>query len=1075
MMDITIDELHREKDASETLTTAHFQAPSSDRPMFWTICPFCTVRYRSYKSLLNRPSRCQSCYINFFGNQVPVQGPTPGEKTSQTTLPTMEKTAVSQNHVIRSNLANSTPKNQLQPQKARPQTVPFRSCPSFWTMCPFCANKYRFLRKYINKWLNCQKCKKKFHAVEVNFSLLQPKTVPSKNPGTHLSREESSPGLSCGEKRQRNEYGEISNTANCSNSEDVIVNLSKNGSRRVLADNGDAGEDSGSRKQLHEVDLFKETLPNVMNRNGQLNKKQYAQVGAAMGIAQNIEADKNSGFCDTSSEVVVQPKTSECAGPMFNDSRSDLLVLTPKNQHEKAQAFSLQQQNKVPSKNPGTHFFGNESSPGLSFAVKVGEKRKRNEYGENCNTENHSKLEDVIGSAVHNTRRGTNDNENAGRLEASGWGKQLHEVDRSDETLPNVIKTNKKLNKNQYASGSSGLCDPGSGKNRDTNFFGKVSSPDLCCAMNVDEKTKWDEYCEDFNTENWSKAEDVIVNLSKDGNGRLSDDNGDAGEESGSGKQLHEVYLCKETLPNAMNKNGRLSMKQDAQVGAATGISLNLEAAKNSGFCDKSSEVVVQPTTSECAGLKINDFDKLREEVKFAVGQAWALYDTDGMPRLYALIRKVSSPCFRLRITYLEPVPGNEKEIQWFEENLPVSVGNFRLGKNLNTKDRSIFSHHIACREGSTGHIAVIPRKGETWALFKNWDINWSSEPDSHRKSEYEFVEILSDYADGAGVSVAFLRKAKGFASVFFRLGTSNADISQILPHSLYRFSHRIPSFNLTGIAGKGMPKDAYELDQALLPETIDEIIVPPHLLAEPKPEALYFPRDGKVFQTGQIWSFYYGNVNLPLYYCRIQRITLTQAFEQEAEFKLSVSRLKTNPFPENVIQWEDKRMPVGCGTFSVRKCFEVLTPDDVLHQIVSQTSMDGNDYTILPKIGDVWAIYRFWTCHKEFKDIGSCSYDIVEVLDDTVDYKVLALEAAMFSNEEEDINTFFRAAESRHPDCDNEDGSEVIFTIPKSKMLRFSHQIPASRVTKEIDGDKKEFYEVDPKALPTNVRLKDH
>lgn len=84
------------------------------------------------------------------------------------------------------------------------------------------------------------------------------------------------------------------------------------------------------------------------------------------------------------------------------------------------------------------------------------------------------------------------------------------------------------MNKNQYASGSSGLCDPGSGKNRDTDFFGKVSSPDLCCAMNVDEKTKWDEYCENFNTEIWSKAEDVIVNLSKDGNGRLSDDNGDA-------------------------------------------------------------------------------------------------------------------------------------------------------------------------------------------------------------------------------------------------------------------------------------------------------------------------------------------------------------------------------------------------------------------------------------------------------------------------------------------------------------------------------------------------------------------
>lgn len=145
----------------------------------------------------------------------------------------------------------------------------------------------------------------------------------------------------------------------------------------------------------------------------------------------------------------------------------------------------------------------------------------------------------------------------------------------------------------------------------------------------------------------------------------------------------------------------------------------------------------------------------------------------------------------------------------------------------------------------------------------------------------------------------------------------------------------------------------------------------------------------------------------MPLYYGRIQRITLVQEFEQEAVFKLSVSRLKANPFPENVIQWEDKKMPVGCGTFSM-KGTKILTPDDVSHQLVPQTSMDGNVYIILPKIGDVWAIYRLWTCDKEFKDMGNCNYDIVEVLDDILDYKVLALEPAVFSNEKEDKDTFF-------------------------------------------------------------------
>lgn len=50
-----------------------------------------------------------------------------------------------------------------------------------------------------------------------------------------------------------------------------------------------------------------------------------------------------------------------------------------------------------------------------------------------------------------------------------------------------------------------------------------------------------------------------------------------------------------------------------------------------------------------------------------------------------------------------------------------------------------------------------------------------------------------------------------------------------------------------------------------------------------------------------------------------------------------------------------------------------------------------------------------------------------------------------------------------------------MIFTIPKSKLLRFSHQIPASRVIKEIEGDLKEVFKVDTRALPTNVRFQDH
>ena len=882
-----MNELHREKEASETSTTAQ----SSDRSMVWTICPFCSVRYKSYISLLNKPTRCQSCYLKFLASESLVKGTTTRDKATQTSLSTIEKSMCSQNHITRSNVVAPTPKSQVQPQTATSSLSP-RLC----AMCPFCKLKYRFPIKWTNKWFVC-KCKKKFKTVEVSSSSPQQKAATSKIQATHFSGKASSPGLSCavkvGEKRQMNECGESYNAGTCSA-------LHKN--KTVTSDSGDAREDSESVKQVHVVDLSttEDPISNAINLNQKMDRNQDTQVGTVV---------ENS--------------------------------------------------------------------------------------------------EDV----VDNNRRGFNDNGDAGRQEESGWGKQLHQVNCSEVALPDIIGNSANL--------------------------------------------EVDKHSEDD------------IDKAVDNNKRGFNDDGDAGrlEASEWGKQLCEADRPEvTTLPNVISNNQKLNEKN-----------------KTPGLCDSGSgdDVPVQPKMSECAGLKFNDFNKRREDAKFSECQAWALYDkADGMPRQYALIRKVSSPSFGLRITYLEPDPVDEKEIQWFEEDLPVSVGNFRFGKNQNTKDLSIFSHAIRC-QGSimTGNFTVSPRKGETWALFKNWDIiNWSSEPDFHRSYEYDIVEILSNTSD-EGVSVAFLHKAKGFASVFFRMGASEAEVIQIPSHSLYRFSHMISSFKMKRVDVKGVPKDAYELDQAALPKAIEERVVPLHLYAETKPEALCFPNKGKVFQTGQIWSFYSGcNDSLPLHYCRIQKITLVQAFEEEPVFKLHVGRLKAKPFDEEVIQWEDKRMPVGCGTFLVRRINDVITADDVSHQIVPQNSLDGSEYTVLPKIGEVWAVYRFWTCKKEFKDVGCCEYDIVEVLDDNLGYKVLALEHVLSSSEGGEKRILFRAAESRHRDCDDEDGREVIFTIPKSKILRFSHQVPASRVTEEMQGELREVFEVDYRALPANVRrAQDH
>ncbi|KAG2300174.1 hypothetical protein Bca4012_011769 [Brassica carinata] len=486
--------------------------------------------------------------------------------------------------------------------------------------------------------------------------------------------------------------------------------------------------------------------------------------------------------------------------------------------------------------------------------------------------------------------------------------------------------------------------------------------------------------------------------------------------------------------------------------------------------CAERGEESVQPEVSECADPKFNDFKKLRENANFVVGQTCALYDAaDGMPRLYAQIRKVSAPTFGLRITYLEPDPDNEKEIKWFDEDLPVSTGKFRLGKNENTKDRSIFSHLIQRNEGNnTGHFTVSPRKGETWALFKNWDINWSSEPDSHRSYEYDFVEILQDYADETGVFVSYLHKAKGFATVFFRTETGPADIFRI--NSLYRFSHMVPSFKLTGTEAKGVPKDAYELDQAALPKTIEEVMVPSESNSKPKRQDIYFASEGKVFQTGQIWSFCSGYDDLPLYYAMIRKITFTHAFRQEPVVKLHISRLKvTTPFPKDVIEWKDRGMPVGCGTFYARKALEIISPYQVSHQVIPQVSLDGAEYTILPKIGEVWAIYRYWSSYIDVEDLEFGLYDIVEVLDDALeDYKVQLLVQESYLNDNENYTRYFKGATEY---VDNEvEGSEPIFTIPKSERIRFSNKVHASRVTKEIHGELMDLFSMEFNAVPINI-----
>lgn len=234
-----------------------------------------------------------------------------------------------------------------------------------------------------------------------------------------------------------------------------------------------------------------------------------------------------------------------------------------------------------------------------------------------------------------------------------------------------------------------------------------------------------------------------------------------------------------------------------------------------SGFADHSIIGITYPPG------EFNDFDKYREENCFSPGQIWACYDDthDVMPRFYARIMRVHACPFRLCVNWLYPHPGYQGGIDWVNGDLPVACGEFARANSEYITTSHIFSHQANYDKNMDRLTYTIhPRNGEIWALFKDWDIRWRSNPENHPRTryEYEFVEVVKAYVESTGVEVAFLDKVGGFLSLFQRTIQGNSVL--IPPSQLLRFSHRVPSYMMRGTEGGGVPEGSFELDPAAIP-----------------------------------------------------------------------------------------------------------------------------------------------------------------------------------------------------------------------------------------------------------------
>lgn len=221
------------------------------------------------------------------------------------------------------------------------------------------------------------------------------------------------------------------------------------------------------------------------------------------------------------------------------------------------------------------------------------------------------------------------------------------------------------------------------------------------------------------------------------------------------------------------------------------------------------------------------DFDKDRTEKAFGENQVWAVYDNDdGMPRFYAMVQSVKSrDPFRIQISWLNSKTNTELgPLNWVGSGFSKTCGDFRVGRYETCDDLNCFSHKVRWTKGARGAIRIFPRKGDVWALYRNWSPDWNELTADDVIHKYDMVEVLEDYDEELGVVVVPLVKVAGFKALFHH-HLDPKQVRRFLKEEIFRFSYQVPSHLLSGQEASSAPKGCRELDPAALPPEFLQVI----------------------------------------------------------------------------------------------------------------------------------------------------------------------------------------------------------------------------------------------------------
>lgn len=451
----------------------------------------------------------------------------------------------------------------------------------------------------------------------------------------------------------------------------------------------------------------------------------------------------------------------------------------------------------------------------------------------------------------------------------------------------------------------------------------------------------------------------------------------------------------------------------------------------------------------------------------FECDQVWLCYDRCTCFVKYAHIVSVEPEQMLVKVNWYKPCPKSDKEKIWCDSGLPASCGEFVQQESalVALDGPTKFSQLLFSGYGCDSKLQVYPKKGEVWAIYKDWDFNWDLA--ILLKCELYMVEVITNFSEDFGLKVVYLSRVQGTKNSFQRssqkynclISNFHSDFSLLVPpDKLYMFSRVVPVVQSNG---------TFELDKLSVPENLSEDFSPVGVSTGIKvPDSLainddlvydcsysnstcqFSPRD---FSEEQVWAIFSGPDSMPRSYVKIINII--------SETHVRVSFLEPHPMNDEEIQWIEEDLIFSCGVFRRSADTYIMHTSNFSHIVKCDWSARKNYYRILPRKGEIWAICKSRGMKSNKAEYYRDEFRMVEILSDYLSEERRINVGSL--TEVEGSLTFFQRQ--------FHDGFRLTKWITWSEMLGFSHRVPAYHVTghEGQPGLPEVMFQLEPSALP--------